>query len=361
MKAGLISLGSTSSQWVYEAMKKYFDEVDMLDIKKIEVALGNGDNPIYYDRKPLEHYDCLYVKGSHKYADLLRSITTLTPDTYFPICPTAFTEGHDKLLTHLNIAKNRIPTPKTYFCGTLKAAKELIKDISFPLVMKFPKGTHGKGVMFVDSVESANSVFDALVTLNQPFIIQEFIDTEGKDIRAFVVGDKVVASMERCAVNGEKRANVHTGGQINRIELDAVTKKIAVNAAKAIKAEICGVDMLYTPKGPVVVEINLSPSLQGITKATDIDIADIIAKYLFIQTKAHKDKHTKKSAECLLEELGITSSTVCRDSKGIYANLDFRGNRILLPEFVTEIANFNEQKEILVKIKKGTINICQND
>jgi len=360
MKAAVISLGSVSSQWIAEAMKKYFEEVDMLDIKHIEIALGNGGTKVLYKRKPLKKYDCIYPKGSHKYADLLRSIVQLTKtQSYSPISDRAFTEGHDKLLTHLSIENSNIPSPKTFFCATIDNAKNLIKELNFPLVMKFPKGTHGKGVMFVDSIESANSIFDALGSLKQPFIIQEYVETGGEDIRAFVVGDKVVAAMKRKAQENEKRSNVHAGGSAEAVELDATTKKIAVRAAEALGASIAGVDLLMGAKGPLVMEVNLSPGLQGITKATNKDIADKIAKHLFEEAARFKHEINKKDADTLFDELGISKQQP-GDEKEVFTNLDFRGNRILLPEFVTNITDFDEKKEIILKMRKGNLIISHD-
>jgi len=358
MKAAIISLGSVSSQWVAKAMQTYFEEVDMLDLKKIEIALGDGDH-IRYDGKPIAKYDCIYAKGPHTYADLLRSIIHLSKHvTYTPIKAVSFTEGHDKLLTHLSIVGDNVPAPKTYFCATIKNAKNLIKNLNFPLVMKFPKGSHGKGVMFVDSLESAFSIFDALGSLKQPFIIQEYIETGGEDIRAFVVGNKVVAAMKRVAGEGELRSNIHSGGKAMSVELDARTKQVALAAASSLGVDVCGVDLLIGPKGPLVMEVNLSPGLQGISKVSKVDVADKIAKYLFDRTMELKSKNNKQAADSLLNELGITEQP--KGEQQVFTNLDFRGNRILLPEIVTNITDFTNKKEIILTMKKGTLTISHD-
>jgi ribosomal protein S6--L-glutamate ligase len=281
MKAAIISLGSVSSQWVANAMKQEFDEVDELDLRKIEITLGSGTK-IRYDDGPMEKYDCIYTKGSFRYSSLLRAITSvLQPDTYLPARDHTFTIVHNKLLGHIVLQEASIPMPLTYLTSTAEATRKLLASVNYPIVMKLPEGTQGKGVMFAESYSSASSLFDALQSLRQPFIIQEYVETNGRDIRAIVVGDRVAASMQRIAVQGEKRANIHAGAIGEPIDLDPATESIAVKAAKAVGAEICGVDMLIGRKGPLVIEINVSPGLQGITKATGLDVAAMIAKHLY--------------------------------------------------------------------------------
>ena len=356
IKAALISLGSTSSQWTLKAMKNYFDEVDEIDVREIEINLGSKDNPVLYKGEPLKQYDCIYAKGSFRYASVLRSVTELVShNTCMPIKSKSFTLGHNKLLTHLKMQTAGVPMPTTYLTPNPDAAKELLKKINYPIIMKFPEGTQGKGVMFADSYASASSMLDALATLNQPFIIQEYIETEGKDIRALVIGIKVVAAMERTAVKGEKRANIHAGGTGKATQIDTHTQKIAIKAAKAIGADICAVDILEG-KGPLVIEINLSPGLQGITKATSIDIADKIARHLYKQTKPLVEVKEGTKASKILQDLGIDDSTP-DGLKEIITPAEFRGERLLLPDIATKIADLKEKEEITLKVKKGYISI----
>jgi len=356
-KALVISLGSVSSKDTAKAMKKYFEVVDELDLRKIEVHLGT-EAKVLYDGEPIQKYDCVYVKGSHKYADILRAVTTLLGNTcYMPISPSAFTVGHDKLLTHLAILNYNVPMPKTYFMATTEGAKSVLKQLSFPIVMKFPRGTHGKGVMFGDSYESATSMLDALAALQQPFIIQEYIETGGVDVRAFVVGDQVVAAMQREAVQGEKRANIHAGGTGKKIDLDWKTQKIALDTARALHCDICAVDLLKGVKTAVVIEANLSPGLQGITKASKIDVADKIAQFLYKKTQKFREKAPVETKD-VLKELGIRRSEEVQE---LMTTLDFRGARIMLPELITKICGFMEGGDVVIKIKEGKLIIQKLD
>ncbi len=353
MKAAIISLGSKSSQWTAEEMRKYFKVVDDINLKDVEVTLGDERVELLYNGQPFENYDCVYIKGSFRYAPLLQSIATIlsSKGIYTPLEPRSFTIAHDKLLTQLELQRNKIPMPITYITPTPDAAKEILEKINYPIIMKFPHGTQGKGVMVADSLQSAKTMMDALVALKQPFLIQEFVDTEGTDIRAIVIGDQVVTSMKRVAEKGEARANLHAGGKGMSCELDSFTKKIAVQAAKSLGANICGVDILESTKGPVVIEINASPGLQGITEITKVNVAQKIAKYLYEEAKKkHEHKKSQTSKE-LIEQL---DSSV---QQNIISSLQFRAKRILLPEVITKMTKFKEDTEYVIAAKKGKLEI----
>lgn len=352
MKAALISLGSKSSLWTYEAMKKYFETVDFLDLRLFEVNFSGDKAEILYEGKPLNYYDCIYTKGSFRYASILANITgRLHKKTYMPLTPESFTLGHDKLLTQMELQKDNIPMPKTYLASTIDAAKKNLEKMNYPIVMKFPKGTQGKGVMFAESYSSASSVLDALSALNQPFLLQEFVDTDGSDIRALVVGEKVVASMKRKSNVNEDRANIHAGGKAESVILGENAKRIAVKAAKSIGAEICGVDILEGHKGPVVLEVNLSPGLQGISTVTDVDISDTIAKYLYEQTINKKQSKKKEESEELMQEINVNNT------KELITNVDFRGERILIPEIITKMSKIKDSDTIQLKSSDGKIEV----
>ena len=355
-KAAVISLGSKSSDMTISAMQKYFKTVENINIKHIEVNISGRDAEVLYKGEPLEEFDCVLAKGSFRFAPLLSSLTNLLQeDTTMPIDASAFTVAHDKLLTHLALQKHNIPMPRTYIVATAEAAKDVMKKMHFPIIMKFPQGTQGKGVVFADSYSSGSSILDALTALRQPFILQEFVDTDGEDIRALVVGGKVVAAMKRKASGTEKRANMHAGGTAETIILDGVTERIAVKTAKALNASICGVDILMNAKGPVVIEANISPGLQGITATTGVDVADHIARHLFSETEKRLTQDKNAQHKVVLSEV--------EENNTLMTSLDFRGNRILIPEIMTKRCRFNEDEmyEIMgvegkLVIKKININ-----
>jgi ribosomal protein S6--L-glutamate ligase len=340
-------------------MRKYFDKVDMIQLKNLEVSLGK-DSAILYNGEKLAKYDCIFLKGSFRYANLLRSIAAMLEGKvpYMPIPANAFSTVHNKLLTHLALQQHTIPMPRTYISSTVDAAKELLKKVHYPIVMKFPEGTQGKGVMFAESVSSAASLLDALVALNQPVIIQEYIETDGSDIRAIVVGEKVIAAYKRKAQKGDKRSNIHAGGTGEAVQLTREVNKIAVDTAKALGVDICGVDILESPLGPLVIEANLSPGLQGICEISTIDIPDAIAAFLYRKTeeaisKGKKSRETQAMKDMELRD--ITSGT--EKAHAIISSLTFRGDKIILPEFVTKITGFKDTKEYSIKAVKGKVEI----
>src|SRR3989338_6396270 len=148
MKAAVISLGSVSSQMTVAAMRKYFERVDSLSLKEIEVMVGR-ESGIFCAGEPLLEYDCVLVKGSFRYANLLCSISTMLEGrvVYLPLSSNSFSAVHNKLLTHLVLQKSHLPMPKTYIPATAQAAKRLLKEVNYPVVLKFPEGTQGKRVM----------------------------------------------------------------------------------------------------------------------------------------------------------------------------------------------------------------------
>ncbi len=353
--AALISLGSTSSKWTLEEMKKVFRTVDHLNLKEIEVSFSGDKQEVLHKGERIKQYDCIFAKGSFRYAQLLESVTAILENGCFmPVKSSAFSIGHDKLLTQLSLQQAGIPMPKTYIVSTVDATKTLLEKINFPIILKFPHGTGGKGVIYADSIVVAQGILDALSALNQPFIIQEFIETGGKDVRAIVIGDKVVAAYQRVANNKDIRANIHSGGHGEPIELDSSTRKLCIKASQSVGCEIAGVDLLFSHRGPLVLEVNLSPGLQGVTNTTKVNVAEKIAGYLAERTKERKEKISKHNSKEIMKEL-----TQEEPEQEIITPLEFRGNKILLPEIITKLTRFNENADYLFKTGKEKLEITR--
>lgn len=356
-RAALISLGSTSSQWTVEEMQKRFDEVDMLNLKDIEVSFSGDRQEVLYQGEKLKRYDCILAKGSFRYANLLQSVTSiLEHGCYMPIKSEAFSIGHDKLLTQLALHQAGVPMPTTYIVSTVEAAKNLLEKLNFPLILKFPNGTGGKGVIYANSIVVAKGILDALSQLRQPFLIQEYIETGGKDVRAIVLGNKVVAAYSRVAAGKEIRSNIHSGGRGEQITLDASTKKLCVKAAQAVGADVAGVDMLFSHRGPLVLEVNLSPGLQGVTETTGLNVAEMIAEFLHEATLERKGEISKHNSKEIMKELEDDEP-----EQELITALEFKGNKILLPEIVTKLTQFNESADYLFKTGKEHLEIKKFD
>lgn len=357
MKLGLISLNGTSSQWIADKAKDYFDIVDMINLKKIFTRTTVNGQEIFYNNQLLPDYDCVYIRGSFRYGLLQTAISTVLKDkTYIPLQPQSFNYCHNKFSTLLALHNKRIPIPTTHYAPNVDIAKKILEDVNYPIIIKIPEGTQGKGVMFADSIASARSVLDTLEIFKQPYLIQEYIETGATDTRAIVIGGKICATMRRKAINNEIRSNIHMGGIGENYELDKKTEEIVIKTAKAVGAEICGVDILEGTK-TAVIEVNTSPGLKGITKATNKDVAGQIAKYLFEQTKIKTEKFQKKEYSNIIGSL----TQEIHGPKKILTNLDINGGKIKLPAIISKIANFNHNQEVSISVKNGQIEIKKYD
>jgi len=357
MRAAVITLQSKSSKMLIEAMKKYFDYVEDINIKEVEVKLESKEMEVWHKGKKIEKYDCLIVKGSYKYAPTAATIVSaLSSKSYIPVSTETILEGHDKFLTQLKLQAHKVPMPTAYLAPTTSAAKSLLEKVNYPIVIKLPTGTQGKGVMFADSFASATSLLDVLSVLKQSFVVQEYIETGGEDIRCIVVGNKVVAAMKRVAEIGEKRSNIHAGGKGIPAVITEKIKRIAIQAAEAMKADIIGVDILEGPLGPQVIEVNVSPGLQGITEATKIDVADQMAKFLHMKTEEWMTSGKSSSTKKIMSDLGLQEMT---EKQEVFGYLDFRGNRILLPAVVTSVTKFDDRTECVFKAERGKVTVTE--
>ncbi|MGD2115415.1 MAG: 30S ribosomal protein S6--L-glutamate ligase [Acidobacteriota bacterium] len=194
----------------------------------------------------------------------------------------AVARSRDKLRTLQLFSRRDIGIPPTAFARRREDLKDAIKRVGgTPVVLKLLEGTQGVGVILAETLSSAESVLDAMHSLKQNILIQAFIrEAEGQDIRAIVIDGKVVAAMRRQAAEGEFRSNVHRGGTTQAVDLDAEFQRTAVEAAHALGLNIAGVDLMPSSEGPMVLEVNSSPGLQGIEKATGIDIAGAMIDFV---------------------------------------------------------------------------------
>ncbi|MCX2764102.1 30S ribosomal protein S6--L-glutamate ligase [Aquimarina muelleri] len=190
----------------------------------------------------------------------------------------AITQSRDKLLATQLFAKHDIHIPITGFAKSPLDTKDLIKMVNgAPLIIKLLESTQGKGVVLAETNKAAESVINAFKSVQTNILVQEFIkEANGQDIRCFVVNGKVVASMQRQAAKGEFRANIHQGGTASKIKITSEERKLAIKAAKILNLPVAGVDIIRSNKGPLLLEVNSSPGLEGIENATGLDIANIM-------------------------------------------------------------------------------------
>ncbi|WP_227992701.1 MULTISPECIES: 30S ribosomal protein S6--L-glutamate ligase [Shewanella] len=187
----------------------------------------------------------------------------------------AITQSRDKLFSLQLLQKNNLAIPTSGFANSPADTTDLIDMVGgAPLIVKLLEGTQGKGVVLAETRKAAESVINAFKSLKANLLVQEFIkEAQGKDLRCFVIDGKIVASIERTAAPGEFRANIHQGGTASIVQISPEEKKLAIKAAKTMGLQVAGVDIIRSSKGPLLLEINSSPGLEGIEAATGIDVA----------------------------------------------------------------------------------------
>lgn len=194
----------------------------------------------------------------------------------------AIARSRDKFRSLQLLARKGIPMPKTSFAQSPDNTDDLIRLVGGPpLVIKLLEGTQGKGVILADSFQSSVSIINAFKGVRVNILVQEYIrESHGTDIRCLVVGDKVVGAMGRQAKEGEFRANVHQGGKAYKVKLSPQERAIAIKSVRAMGLKVAGVDLVRSDRGPLVLEINSSPGLEGIESASGVDVAGKIIDYI---------------------------------------------------------------------------------
>ena len=204
----------------------------------------------------------------------------------------AISRSRDKLRSLQLLARKGIGLPVTVFAHRTSNAEEVINLVGgAPVVIKLLEGTQGIGVVLGETQKAAESIIQAFGGVNTNILVQEFIkEAGGEDIRCLVVGDKVVASMKRKGKEGEFRSNLHRGGSAESVKITPAERSTAISAAKALGLNVCGVDMLRSNHGPVVMEVNSSPGLEGVEKATGVDVAGLIIEFIEKNAVPNKTK-----------------------------------------------------------------------
>ncbi|SEP96097.1 30S ribosomal protein S6--L-glutamate ligase [Thalassovita taeanensis] len=266
-----------SHQRLKQAAEERGHELDMINTLRCTMNIASRRPEIYYEGQKLPTYDAVIPRiGASVTFYGLAVLRQFEMMGVYPLNESvAIGRSRDKLRSMQLLARDGIGLPVTTFAHDPKQTEEVVKMAGgAPLVIKLLEGTQGIGVVLADTDRSAKSVIEAFRGAGVNILVQEFIkEAGGTDIRALVVGGKVVAAMKRTGAEGEFRSNLHRGGSANVVKLSPEERSTAVRAAKAMGLNVCGVDMLRSNHGPVVMEVNSSPGLEGVEKATGIDIA----------------------------------------------------------------------------------------
>ena len=266
-----------SSKRIVEAARERGHVIDTINTSRCYMKIEARAPEIHYDGKTLPFYDAVIPRIGASMTNygmaVLRQFEAMGAWCLNP--PAAIGASRDKLLAHQLLSQAGIAMPVTAFAHSPKDTKDLVGLAgAAPVVLKLLESTQGRGVVLADTRKAAESLVDAFRGLDANFLVQQFVkEAAGADVRCLVIGGKVVAAMKRQAQDGEFRSNLHRGGQALAIKLTSAEKKIAVAAAKRLGLHMAGVDLLQSNAGPVVLEVNSSPGLEGIEMATGKDVA----------------------------------------------------------------------------------------
>jgi ribosomal protein S6--L-glutamate ligase len=289
MKLAILSCGpnSYSTMRLKEAALQRGHKVKVLNTLKFAIDLQRGVPDLYFKQKPLSDYDAVLprIGASITYygTAVVRQFQEM--DVFCANNANGITNSRDKLRSLQILSRHHIGIPRTTFVRDKKDVLAAIERVGgAPVVIKLIEGTQGIGVLLAETVNAAESIIELLQSQKQNVLIQKFVaESKGKDIRAFVIGDRVVAAMRRVAQGQEFRSNVHRGGVAEAVELSPEYVETAVRAAQILGLQVAGVDMLEGKDGPQIMEVNSSPGLEGIETCTGLDIAGAVVEYIAAQ------------------------------------------------------------------------------
>ncbi len=272
-----------STKRIVEAAKKRGHEVRVIDHLKCVLVIESGHPTVYYKGEKLSNVDAIIPRIGASVtmygAAVVRQFEQMK--VFSSVESQALVRSRDKLRSLQLMAKAGIGLPKTAFANTPDNIDHVLNHVGgAPVVIKLLEGTQGIGVILAETRNSAKSVIEAFMDVKVEILVQEFIaEAKGADIRAFVVDGQIVGAMRRQGAEGDFRSNLHRGGKASLIELTPEEKATAMKAVKKLGLAIAGVDMLQSSRGPLVMEVNSSPGLEGIEGATGVDIAGKIIEY----------------------------------------------------------------------------------
>lgn len=296
MKIAVLSRNENlySTRRLKEAGEGRGHEVDIIDTLHCYMDITKNRPTVRYHGKELPYYDAVIPRIGASITfygtAVVRQFEMM--GTFCVNESVAISRSRDKLRSLQLLSRKDVGLPRTGFANKADNIKDLIKNVGgAPVVIKLLEGTQGIGVVLADTNKVAESVIEAFMGLQANILVQEFIkEAGGADIRCFVVGNKVVAAMKRQGAEGEFRSNLHRGGTATLFRLNKEERSTALKAAKVMGLNVCGVDILQSNNGPVVMEVNSSPGLEGIEGATNQDVAGMIFKFIEENAKPHKTK-----------------------------------------------------------------------
>ncbi|MCC6202617.1 MAG: 30S ribosomal protein S6--L-glutamate ligase [Gammaproteobacteria bacterium] len=273
-----------STRRLVEAARKRGHEVRVINVLRCYMDITSNNPTIHYKGTELSGFDAIIPRiGASVTFYGTAIVRQFEMMKVFSVNESvAIARARDKLRCMQLLSRRGIGMPATGFAHSPDDIDDLLHEVGGPpVVIKLLEGTQGLGVVLAETKQAAESVIQAFMDLDANILVQEFIkEAKGADIRCLVVGDRVVAAMERRAAQGEVRSNLHRGGSAQLVKITPAERRTAIRAAQTIGLNVCGVDILRAHRGPVVIEVNSSPGLRGIEQATGKDIAKMIIEFI---------------------------------------------------------------------------------
>jgi len=288
-----------STRRLVESIVNKGHKASVLDHLKCDIVIEQEKPTIFYQGEELTDIDAVIprIGASVTFygAAVVRQFEMMGITT--AVESQALVRSRDKLRSLQILARSDVGMPKTVFTNYSKEVKKIIDSVGgAPLIVKLLEGTQGYGVVLAPTKKAAESIIEAFHSMKARVIVQEFIqEAKGADIRAFVIGNRVVGAMKRQGKEGEFRSNLHQGGTGQLIKLSKRERQVALTAAKVMGLSIAGVDMLQSERGPLVLEVNSSPGLEGIEKTTNKDIASEVITYVIKQADKKQNTGPRKN------------------------------------------------------------------
>jgi ribosomal protein S6--L-glutamate ligase len=300
MNIGILSRNASlySTRRLVEAIEAKGHQAKVIDHLKCDIVIEQDKPTIFYKGESLSYLDAVIPRIGASVTfygtAVVRQFEMM--NVFSAVESQALVRSRDKLRSLQILAKAGVGLPKTVFTNYSKEVNKLIDTVGgAPLIVKLLEGTQGYGVVLAPTKKAAQSIIEAFHSMKARVIVQEFIqESKGADIRAFVVNGRVVGAMKRQGKEGEFRSNLHQGGTGSLIKLSKKEREVALTAAQAMGLPIAGVDMLQSERGPLILEVNSSPGLEGIEKATGKDIAGSIIKYVTSVVEEQKSNPKKR-------------------------------------------------------------------
>ncbi|MCY7297231.1 30S ribosomal protein S6--L-glutamate ligase [Alteromonas sp. a30] len=283
-----------STKRLKEAGEARGHEVDIIDTLHCYMDITSSKPTVRFKGEQLPHYDAIIPRIGASITFYGTAVVRQF-EMMGSFCvneSVAISRSRDKLRSMQLLSRKGIGLPRTGFAHSPDNIKDLIKNVGgAPVVIKLLEGTQGIGVVLAESNKAAESVIEAFMGIKSNILVQEFIEEAGgSDIRCFVVGNKVVAAIKRQGQEGEFRSNLHRGGSAEVVRISSEERATAVSAAKIMGLNVCGVDLLRSKNGPVVMEVNSSPGLEGIETASKKDVASLIFEFIEKNARPNNNK-----------------------------------------------------------------------